>query len=344
MTVATSGQKHWFDEDVLAVIVTYGDRFDLAAGSARSALLAGAKRVLIVNNGCVGLVTAELQKFLDENDEGLIRMIKLPTNLGSAGGFAAGLEFAQNESNLKWVWLLDDDNWATPNCLREAFKTLRAWPRGDGAPAAVACFRPSDSAHARLKLGEAVGDVFPTPGSTLGFDFRRRFYRRLPSEMRRDFVVVPSAPYGGLLVTVSATLTVGPPRTDFILYQDDTEYTERLTNAGLTILLTFAGIVVDADGRQLPNTAVRGLVRYLRTPELHQNRLYYTIRNCLALDRIRAIRLVDRVSLLINGMIVCSAFAFFSVLKRENRISSGTVRSAVFDAARNKLGAMRALP
>jgi GT2 family glycosyltransferase len=56
---------------------------------------------VVVVNGAGGLEDKEL--------EARVRMVRLPRNLGPAGGFAAGMEAAFGDPSVKWAYLCEDD-------------------------------------------------------------------------------------------------------------------------------------------------------------------------------------------------------------------------------------------
>ncbi len=60
-----------------------------------------ADRVVVVVNGTGGLDDAAL--------ESTVRMVRLPRNLGPAGGFGAGMEAAFADPSVHWAYLCEDD-------------------------------------------------------------------------------------------------------------------------------------------------------------------------------------------------------------------------------------------
>lgn len=86
-----------------AVVLTY--RRPRLAGDVVRALLDKEgfppDRVVLVVNGDGGLDDAQL--------EASVRTIRLPANLGPAGGFRAGLEAAFEDSTTEWAYLCEDD-------------------------------------------------------------------------------------------------------------------------------------------------------------------------------------------------------------------------------------------
>ncbi len=90
-------------EGVTAVVLTYM-RPSLAGDVTRALIeLEGLprERVVVVVNGIGGLDDAEL--------ESSVRIVRLPENLGPAGGFRAGLIEAFSDPSTRWAYLCEDD-------------------------------------------------------------------------------------------------------------------------------------------------------------------------------------------------------------------------------------------
>ncbi|HXQ61442.1 MAG TPA: hypothetical protein VN796_03860 [Acidimicrobiales bacterium] len=90
-------------DGVAAVILTYRRR-RLAGDVTRSLLTIEGfdpQRIIVVVNGEGGLDDPEL--------EAQVRMLRLPTNLGPASGFAHGLVEAFSDPSIEWAYLCEDD-------------------------------------------------------------------------------------------------------------------------------------------------------------------------------------------------------------------------------------------
>lgn len=95
---------------VLALIVTYGKRADILRRSAVAAFEAGIDELLVVDNAASFDVSETLRDALSETCYERTTVLALQHNLGSAGGFAAGLRWAEVHSDCEFIVLLDDDN------------------------------------------------------------------------------------------------------------------------------------------------------------------------------------------------------------------------------------------
>lgn len=147
-------------------------------------------------------------------------------NVGSAGGYALGLERALEEP-ADYLWLLDDDNCPEDRCLTRLFQTLQGAP-DQGRTAVTA-----KGLDARSGMSASRGEVgrWPRPGSCVGFHLLNLASSRLERSARLDWTG-----YGGLLVPRELVRQIGLPCRQFFLYGDDLEWTARIRRVGGQIL------------------------------------------------------------------------------------------------------------
>ncbi len=101
--LASGGSVPVPPDEVTAVVLTYR-RPRLASAVVRSLLEVEGfdpHRVVVVVNGDGGLDSPDL--------EDAVRMVRLPANLGPAGGFRAGLVEAFADPGCRWAYLCEDD-------------------------------------------------------------------------------------------------------------------------------------------------------------------------------------------------------------------------------------------
>jgi len=102
-SVRAHGGKPPVPASVSAVVLTHR-RPRLATGGVRSLIEReglSPNRVVVVVNGSGGLDDAAL--------EASVRLVRLPRNLGPAGGFAAGIEVSFADPSTRWAYLCEDD-------------------------------------------------------------------------------------------------------------------------------------------------------------------------------------------------------------------------------------------
>jgi GT2 family glycosyltransferase len=98
-----STSAHLAPASVTAIVLTH-KRPRLATAAVRSLVQQEGfppDRVVVVVNGAGGLQ--------DEALEARVHMVRLPRNLGPAGGFAAGMEAAFSDPSVRWAYLCEDD-------------------------------------------------------------------------------------------------------------------------------------------------------------------------------------------------------------------------------------------
>lgn len=226
---------------VVIVTVTYANRWHLLRQSLESAFREGAVSAVVVDNGAQDPIARHAS--IEFN--GKVKVVTLPTNTGSANGFKIGIETALT-NGAEIIWLLDDDNLPKPSALESlisAYKMHRSIIAIDNF--ALLSFRPDHQAD--IAAGVPFFRCYPRPGSFFGFhllDVPYKMWRRTPwgrpkkqTTVLPEFISVPHAPYSGFFCHRSVFERIGLPKTDFVLYADDTEFTSRLTNLGGHIFL-----------------------------------------------------------------------------------------------------------
>ena len=328
----------------VAVVVTYGDRADLALASMEAVFAAGVAEAVLVDNGSRPASQERLRTFAAARPDA-VTLVQRPENTGSAGGFSTGLETALR-SPCDWVLFLDDDNILDPETFRQLAEYAPAATPAAEATAYV-LHRAADLAQARLLNGWAVSAAYQRPGSFIWFDVRNKVRRRVQAPPSTSALIpVPCAPYGGLLAPRSALRRVALPREDLVLYQDDTEFTERMSAAGVRLLLCPVPLVADLDGRPEPSVGRQqdGIAQLLSTPMHSHPRVYYTVRNSVWLDLRRAQRPCDRLFLCANAAIYLLRLTMHRIRGVGDPRTAALLRKAIADGSRGRLGPALRLP
>ena len=263
--MTTSNQEHsdsaseWrkcLPSNTVAVVVTYGNRVQMAVETLARIFSSGITRAVLVDNGLKEPVRIALAAQLKALG-GSVNVRRLPTNQGSAAGFAAGIAQAQQDG-AEFLWLLDDDNHPQPEAFLNAAASLNL-ARSRKRRAAVSCLRTADPSHLRIAAGEAIAAVYPRAGEFFGFDLFSRFAPKPgrpassadggSAEASDAVALIPVAPYGGLLLASTDIDLVGPPDGRFVLYCDDYDFTQRLVKNGVELQLVSTARVDDAGQR-----------------------------------------------------------------------------------------------
>ncbi|WP_156354288.1 glycosyltransferase [Gordonia sp. HS-NH1] len=306
---------------VIAVTVTYGDRAGLCNETVRAALDARAARVVVVLNGSSPTASAAIHERWSRNPA--VDIVLSETNLGSAGGYAMGIEAAGYlATDADRLWLLDDDNLPRPDCLQLLLEAATAIEQRTGQVCVVFANRTANPLHSRLSRGMAVDDAYPAPGSYIYFDVLSRLeaciqrglghlptpeaFTESPS-MRQ----IPYGPYGGMLINARLATEYGTPSLAHFVYEDDTEYTFRFNRNGVPLVWVESAKVDERDAKWTQQASGAGLVGMLTSDQ--SDRLYLSVRNRVFFDIARCTALSDYVRLIVNGALYTFAVLLLSL-------------------------------
>jgi len=232
------------------VTVTYGDRLRFLEESVRRALAdEGVSRVIIVSNASTSPLAT-----LEQRWPGLVRIIRLPENTGSANGFAVGIKAALDDG-ADYLWLMDDDNAPQPGALAKLVATREQLRRSLAmADFALLSFRSVLHNDIGRSLPPAL--LFARSGSFFGFHLldlpsklwaRRSWGRSSVPLSLPELIPLQRAPYGGFYCHRLVYERIGLPNQDLILYGDDSELTARLVTGGGKIFLVSGSRVDDLE-------------------------------------------------------------------------------------------------
>lgn len=138
----------------------------------------------------------------------------LGTNLGGAGGFAAGIALALNEHEPDWLWLMDDDTVPLPGALGGLVDVVDRYP-GDADRLAVLSstatwtdgrVHPMNVSRQRLDAGAVEKADAAAVGSR----------------------AIRTASFVAIAMRVETCRAHGLPYADYFIWGDDTEYSGRL--------------------------------------------------------------------------------------------------------------------
>ncbi len=265
--------------DVAAVVVTYGHRKFFLERVVQSLLSQGVARIVVVDNGAQWDVSSIASE--------AVHVVKTGNNLGSAAGFAVGLECTLAR-NAEMIWLMDDDLAPEEGCLKRLLQVFEE--HSSPAPLAVLAARRASLQSVCLKskrlpqyprtssfLGVSISDILPK------IIERLRQAKRSSIAAQGNSIRLRVATYGGLLFHRSLIELIGLPRTDYVLYVDDLEFTYRITAKGGQIVLVTTAVLDELEltwsSRGSHKSAAHSL---LFGPAF---RVYYTVRNMTNFER-----------------------------------------------------------
>ena len=206
-------------ESTLAIVVTYNRR-DLL----RRCILSLEKQtnlnleILVIINGSKDGTKEMLKEF------NLITIEQ--ENLGAAGGFQRGIEFAC-ENKYKYCWLMDDDGYPDSQALD---KLISHFDEG------IAC-----CASTVMSENDKNKFVFPYPklnkrSFPVIFSFNRNFHSLNQLKKKYNYSSYPFAHFfNGALIKVSELKKIGAIESKLLVYGDELDYFYRLRKIGKVI-------------------------------------------------------------------------------------------------------------
>jgi GT2 family glycosyltransferase len=172
------------------------------------------QEIIVIDNGSTDGTESLLNRRYPQ-----VTWLKMPTNLGAAGAWSAGLEYAALQKNHDWVWAFDDDSIPDPDALEGLLSAAEAKAPGDGRTGMVAVLpvhRPSGLCYPPLLW--------------------RKGFHKPPAEMLQQPVwFADLAIVSGLMVRREVVEKIGLPRDDFFMDFFDFEYCLRARSNGYSI-------------------------------------------------------------------------------------------------------------
>ena len=168
--------------------------------------------------------------------------------------------------------------------------------------------------------------------------FKKFFAKNRWHSLDKKYGKISVAPYGGLLLPVKIFDKVDPPLSSYYLYQDDIDFTYRITQAGYDIVMLSECEVKDLE--ESWSKSKQGFWES-RFPLLFENslfRVYYAVRNQIYFQK--KFRTSSKSVFYFHGILY---FSFISILAFVfQRLSSlRTIREAVMDGLAGRMGENR---
>ena len=231
---------------VVAVVVTFNRLGLLQRLVARLGEIPRLDEVVVVDNASTDGTGEWLR---EQREAGRLGFVTLDRNRGGAGGFHAGVRYADEECAADLTWLMDDDGLPDPDCLDLLLHhdgELDFW-----GPVVVDEQDPD-----RL--------VFPIrlPGGTRVVHDTAAVEQASPDGLLRDVVI----PFNGVLVTKDLVDRIGLPREEFFIWGDDHEYRLRAERAGARIATVAAARVRHPSVGELGTPMLGGRTTYNHSP------------------------------------------------------------------------------
>ncbi len=267
--------------NVTAVIVTYGNRFNLVRQVISAAFEEGVSQIVLVDNASVEETQNELDKLIDI--EPRLTLIRNSENLGSAGGFHSGLSYVLENLKSDFIWLLDDDNVPQKKALKNLLNARELIKRDvESFDVVVYSYRGALWEHDRLAVTDGYIKGYE-PNNFMGFNFfsvLKEKFNKIRKDKEVNYPIVRSyvGPYGGMLLTLNVLKKIGLPNKEFYLYADDHEFSLRFEKSNIQQYLVYASELADIDC-SFPNG------NSLFGKNYSDIKLFYGIRNHVFLSR-----------------------------------------------------------
>ncbi len=255
-------------DDVCIVVLCFGDRLDSLRKVLDAACREKPGRILLVENCISDRVRTEISKQIKGKGGLLVRVSSDNNkNLGSAGGYALGIQHAMHTMAQSLYWLLDDDNIPAAGSLNSLMEHWNNSP--DNVNLALSSYRQRNPADTQVKQIP----VLPRPGSFMRFHLLNLFVKRKPCIAAS----IPYAAYGGFFIHRKLVEKIKLPDARFFLYQDDLEWSYRINFVGSgRIEKCLGSIITDSE----PSWWSSGKYTFIsRVVTADRDRIFYDIRN-----------------------------------------------------------------
>lgn len=306
--------------DVIAVTVTYNRSETL--NKTIDALLNQKKqldKIIIVDNNSNDYHKERILEINSKSDK--IDVVWSPKNLGGAGGFNMGMEYALENYNPSWYWIMDDDAYPTTDCLYNLFNN-----------------KPND---------EEIGFLAPAIFGITKKEYQLYHHKKISRFKNKDEILlrtisgesnkvnkeIEANAFVGPLISRKAVEKVGLPDKDLFIYGDDTEYTYRISSCMNAYLITNA-VINHEDPPMIDNSNAS-------SPK-HWWKDYYMVRNkYLFVNKYAKCKYEKFVgyTLLIKGnfISICAALTKKSY-KGYRKLRINVILNAIIDGLKGKKG------
>lgn len=193
-------------------------------------------QILVVDNASTDGTAASMAA-----DFPNVTLLRLPENLGSSGGYFAGIRWALAQG-FDWIWTLDDDSIANPAALAALLKAHESFPQ-DRKPELLASkvVWTDGSIHPmnlqKPKLYDPEAQILAAGHSAMSIRFT-------------SFV--------SMLVSRRVVEKYGLPVAGYFMWNDDVEYAGRILRNELGVLVPASVVCHKTARKHVPATSVGG--------------------------------------------------------------------------------------
>lgn len=260
------------------------------------------------------------EKMVQDRFSRHVSVIRLEDNSGSAGGFCEGIRAAFRKG-YDWIWAMDNDAVPEPSALEELVKSPLFEDPRVGLLGSLILARNGD-----IQYGHSMR--------------LSAFMKEIPAETEDSVAPVRlhAKSYAGALIHRRAIASVGFPRRGFFAYQDDLDYTFRISRYFALFLVPASRIIHENENRREFPERSRWLMRSRRWPFELRERLYYTMRNHIYFLTRSAPLYVVPVLLAQTGFAVVRKLAAILIFDDQRVARSRVIIRAACDGFAGRLG------
>ncbi|BCQ45880.1 hypothetical protein ERHA55_34070 [Erwinia rhapontici] len=243
-------------DELYIATVTYANRGELVVKTIESAIMSGAKKFIIVDNGSSSQSLTLIKEMHSRHAEIELFMINNEANMGSAFAFNQAMDLSCDiAASDSWVLFLDDDNVSVNDSIKRSYNIATSNENNS-----VYFLYRKDRQHyvdyIRTRKPETLlgkknsfmqFTILGYLSKTLKIFSKNKdphFHLNL-SDIER--VETPCGPYGGMLINVSVLKKGIRPKVEMFLYFDDTEFTMRLGRSGCRLWILPTCELIDID-------------------------------------------------------------------------------------------------
>lgn len=270
---------------VVILTVTYGSRWKFLSRVVSYAM--GEEyvtKLIIVDNG--SLDQEEMFSGIKPHSD-KIDVLRFEKNVGSARGFARGIEYAQ-KIDADFLFILDDDNIPEEGAIQKFLELRNLFSHEK----VVLCGHRVDLPGTEKYFHEpAIRDTSPHGTFFQVFGFRKiiNFFRLLIGKEKQNkdlgpfmpVVPIESFAYGGSFIPMEAIRKAPLPDESLVLYGDDNEYSWGINQLGYDLYLCSRPVIHDIDLTFNEGSHLFGFF----SPETKPFKVYFHIRNSVRLSR-----------------------------------------------------------
>ncbi|SJX70283.1 Glycosyltransferase [Weissella confusa] len=183
-----------------------------------------------------------------------IEYVRLDENIGGAGGFNRGVRYFMEHTNDEFVWLMDDDTVPSATTLTELVTFAKQTPNFGFLASDV---RWTDGTRAKMNN--------PAPKNRL---------KKIPEDATEPEELM-NATFVSLLMKRDIINQIGLPITEFFIWGDDIEFTERAARIAPGYFVPAAKVthkMAANVGSNIMNDSLDRLPRYFYS---YRNKVYY---------------------------------------------------------------------